>query len=143
MADSTVRGGAAASRPRWPYLGSPQALLLVAGLATTVASFLPWLDTAFGGTSGVVLGGMITFYAGLLSVPGAIWRRRSIVIAHTLILAIPAIVVPTWRLVWAFDTLPAFGEAWLPGPGLVLVLLSGGTALYAAVRLLRDAPRQR
>jgi hypothetical protein len=135
MADSTVRGATAASRPRWPYLGRPQVLLLVAGLVTAVASLLPWLETVFGGTNGVLLGGMITFYAALLAVPGAIWRRRGVVLAHALILAVPAIAIPTWRLAWALRRLPALGEAWLPGPGLVLVLISGCVAAYAAMSL--------
>ncbi|HSJ46801.1 MAG TPA: hypothetical protein VK923_19170 [Euzebyales bacterium] len=136
MADR-ARGDRPTVRVRWPYLGRPQTLLLVAGLVTIVASFLPWLDTAFGSTSGAALGGLYTFYAGLLAVPGAILRRRMVVVGHALVLAVVGTAVPTWRLVWALGRLPGLGQAWLPGPGLLLVLISGGVAAYVAVALLR------
>lgn len=126
-----------AGRVRWPYLGRPQVLLLVASLVTMVASFLPWLDTAFGSTNGAVLGGLYTFYAGLIALPGAFLRRRRIVVGHALILAVVGIAVPAWRLAWALGRLPALGEAWLPGSGLVLVAISGGVAAYVVVSLLR------
>jgi hypothetical protein len=140
MADSTPSDASAATRPRWPYQGTPQVLLLVAGLVATVASFLPWLETPFGGASGALLGGTVTFYAAVFAVPGAMWRRRGIVLAHALILALPGIVVPLWRLAWAMRRLPGLGQAWLPGPGLVLVLISGCVAAYAAVRLWQRTP---
>ncbi len=136
MADRAQRD-AATGRARWPYLGRPQVLLLVAGLITMVASFLPWLDTAFGSTNGAAVGGLTTFCAGLIAVPGAILRRRLVVVGHALVLAIIGIAVPAWRLVWALDRLPALGQAWLPGSGLLLVLISGGVAAYAAAALLR------
>ena len=81
-------------RRRWPYLGQPQALLLVAGLVTVVASFLPWLDTPFGTTNGATLGGLYTFYAGLLALPGAILRSRRVVLGHALVLATVGLGVP-------------------------------------------------
>jgi len=122
---------------RWPYLGRPQVLLLIASLVTMVASFLPWLDTAFGSTNGTAVGGLYTFYAGLVALPGALLRRRRVVVGHALILAVVGIAVPSWRLVWALGRLPALGEAWLPGPGLMLVTISGGVAAYVVVSLLR------
>lgn len=134
-----ARDGAPLRGRRWPYLGRPQILLLVAALATMIASFLPWLDTAFGSTSGAALGGLYTFYAGLLAMPGAMLRRRRMAIGHALVLAVVAIGVPAWRLVWAARRLPGFGEAWLPGPGLVLVLISGAVAAAAVVGLVGAA----
>ena len=122
---------------RWPYLGRPQVLLLIASLVTMVASFLPWLDTAFGSTNGSAVGGLYTFYAGLVALPGAFLRRRRVVVGHALILAVVGIAVPAWRLTWALGRLPALGEAWLPGSGLVLVAISGGVAAYVAASLLR------
>lgn len=122
---------------RWPYLGRPQVLLLIAGLITMIASFLPWLDTAFGGTNGAAVGGLYTFCAGLIALPGAMLRRRGVVVGHALVLAVVGIAVPVWRLVWALSLLPGLGQAWLPGSGLLLVLISGGVAAYVAVTLLR------
>lgn len=137
MAERVRRDGPTRAA-RWPYLGRPQILLLVASLVTIVASFLPWFDTAFGSTNGAALGGLYTFYAGLIALPGAILRRRRVVLGHTLVLAVVGISVPAWRLAWALSLLPALGQAWLPGPGLLLVLTSGGVAAYAAVTLLRS-----
>jgi hypothetical protein len=33
-------------------------------------------------------------------------------------------------------TLPGFGQAWIPGPGMLLVLISGAVAAVVAVQLL-------
>lgn len=108
-------------------------LLLVAGLVTVAASFLPWLSTPLGDLSGGA--GLWTFYAGVTALPGAIWRRAWIVLAHAVILAVPALLLPLYRLGWALQRLPGLGQAWLPGPGLVLVLISGCVATYAVVAL--------
>lgn len=140
MVERTSRTAPAVTRAKWPYQGTPQVLLLIAGFVTIGASFLPWLPTVIGDLGGD--SGRFTFYAGVIAVPGAIWRRASVVAAHALILAVPALVLPIYRLGWAVRRLPSFGEAWLPGPGLVLVAISGGVALYAAVRLLRGIPSQ-
>lgn len=137
MPDSGATAARSRTRVRWPYLGPPQVMLLVAGLATTVGSFLPWLDTGFGAVSGLAIGGRMTFYAAMLAVPGAAWRRRGVVIAHAAVLAAAALGVGGWQLLSAFRRLPAFGQAWLPAPGLVLVLLSGAVAAVAVVLLVR------
>lgn len=137
MVDRTSSGSPVVARAKWPYLGQPQILLLIAGFVTAGASFLPWLPTVIGDLGGT--GGQITFYAGVIAMPGAIWRRAGVVAAHALILAVPALVLPLYRVAWAARQLPGFGDAWLPGPGLVLVAISGGVALYAAVQLLQRA----
>ena len=132
-------------RPRWPHLGRPQILLLIAAPMTIVASFLPWLETAlFGPVTGAALGGgaltdgMLTFYAGVFAFPGVIWRSPRVVAAHVLMLGVAAVGVPGWRLMWALRHVPGFGEAWLPGPGMLLALVSGIAALVALAML---APR--
>ncbi len=135
MADSTPRGASAVSRARWPYVGRPQVMLLIAGLITTVASFLAWIPTPLGDLGGGAR--MITFYAGVVALPGAMWRRWRVVLAHAVILAVPALILPTYDLVWALRRLPGLGAAWVPGPGLVLVWISGGVALLAAIEMLR------
>jgi hypothetical protein len=138
MVDRTPRTAPATTRAKWPYHGAPQVLLLIAGLVTIAASFLPWVPTVVGDARGQA--GLITFYAGVIAVPGAIWRRAPVVAVHALILAIPALALPIYRLAWAAQRLPAFGSAWTVGPGLVLVFISGGVALYAAGRLWRHSP---
>lgn len=135
MVDRTARAASAGTRAKWPYLGPPQVLLLIAGFVTVGASFLPWLPTVIGDLGGN--SGLLTFYAGIIAVPGAIWRRARVVFAHAVILAVPGLLLPLYRLAWAARRLPGFGEAWLPGPGLVLVAISGGVALYAAIQLWR------
>lgn len=146
MPSSAQRDAGPAARPRWPRLGRPQILLAVAALVTIVASFLPWLETALvGPASGVALrtgdnaiaDGMWTFYAAALALPGVIWRRPLVVAGHALLLAVVDITVPGWRLIWALRRLPGFGEAWLPGSGMLLVLISGVVAAIATVQILR------
>jgi hypothetical protein len=129
-------------RLRWPYLGRPQVLLLIAAPMTIVASFLPWLETGLiGPVTGAALGGgpltdgMLTFYAGVLAFPGVIWRSPRVLAAHLLVLGVPAVGVPVWRMAWALRQLPGFGEAWLPGPGMLLVIVSGIAALVALAML--------
>lgn len=141
MVDRTSRTAPAATRARWPYVGPPQVLLLIAGLVTMGASFLPWVPTAIGDLGGQ--GGVITFYAGVIAVPGAIWRSARVVLVHSMILAVPALILPVYRLAWAAWRLPAFGSAWTVGPGLVLVFISGGVALYAAARLWQRSTSHR
>lgn len=141
MTDRTRSAEPMAARASWPYQGRPQVLLLVAGLVTVAASFMPWLTTPLGDLSGGA--GVWTFYAGVTALPGAIWRRAWVVLVHAVILAVPAVVLPLQRLLWGLGRLPGLGEAWLPGPGLVLVAISGGVATYAAVQLWRQAKAER
>jgi hypothetical protein len=145
MSSSVQRHAGERVRPRWPYVGRPQILLLIAALVTMVASFLPWLDTGlFGAASGVALSGgaladgMLTFYAGALAFPGVIWRSPRVVAAHLLVLGAAAIGVPGWRLALALQHLPGFGQAWLPGVGMLLVIASG-VAAFVALALLAPA----
>lgn len=133
---------AAAPRTRWPYQGAPQVLLLVAGLTTIIGTtWLPWVSSPLGSLGDGTPGELITLYAAFVAIPGAVWRRARTVAIHAAILAVPALVFPLHRLVWALRTVPAFGDAWLPGTGMVVTLVSGGTALYCAIVLLRRARR--
>ena len=112
-------------------------MLAATSLITLIASFLPWLDTAlFGSVSGAVAGGLYTFYAGLLALPGVFWRNPRVVAGHVLLLALADLAIPGWRLLWAFSRLPGFGQAWLPSVGLLLLLISGVVAAVAFVQLL-------
>src|SRR5690606_2732895 len=111
-------------------------------LVTMVASFLPWLDTAIGSFVGTASGGLWTFYAAALALPGVIWRSRPVVMAHALVLAVAAIAVPAWRFVWALQRLPGLGEAWLPSPGMLLVFISGVVAAVAVTGLVPAAARR-
>jgi hypothetical protein len=135
MAGSVQHRAHPTPRVRWPYLGRPQVLLLVAALVTMVASFLPWLTTGLGNASGAASGGMLTFYAGALGLAGVFWRHPRVVAGHVLALAVVNIAVPAWRLAWALRTLPGFGQAWIPGPGVLLVLISGVAAAIVLVQL--------
>ncbi len=126
----------AAPTRRWPYLGPPQKLLLLAVPLCLFGSFLPWADTAFGTFGGLAGGGLWTLYAGVAGVPGAIVKRRLIARAHALVMGLVATVIPGWQLLRLLQ-LGGIGRAWLPGVGLVMVLGSGLMALNAARRLGR------
>ena len=150
MSSSAQRRAGIVARPGRPGAGRPKVLLSIAALVTILASFLPWLDTALlGSVTGMAIGagtqpiadGLLTFYAGLLALPGLLWRNPRIVAGHALLLAMVALAVPGWRLIWALQRLPGFGEAWLPGPGMLLVLISGVVAAVAAVQLLMNSSR--
>lgn len=130
------------------YLGAPRALLVIASMVTIAASPLVWLSTPLGGLAITDSGPLVenashlALCAGLIAVLGARWRDVRVVLAHILILALPAVLLPIYHLGWALANLPGLGEAWLPGPGLVLVLLSGIVATYAASRLVASGPTQ-
>lgn len=137
MAHSAQHEAMPSARVRWPFVGRPQMMLAITALITMIASFLPWLDTAiFGSINGAVVGGLFTFYAGLLAFPGVMWRNPRIVAGHVLLLAVADLTIPGWRLLWAWRTLPGFGQAWLPGLGMLLLLISGVVAAVAFVQLL-------
>lgn len=133
MADTTAGAG----RRRWPYHGQAQLLLPLAGLVLTIGGFLPWLDTAFGASFLGQTAQLVVLSAGAIGLAGAAWRRRRVVAAHAAVVAVAGLGTALWYLGYAVATLPAFGEAWVPGPGLVLTLLSGGVGAYALVRLTR------
>jgi hypothetical protein len=143
MAERTTQTAGGRTRSRWPYQGAPQALLLLAGLVTMAASFLPWISTPFGamGVRGagpiVENASYVTLYAGFLATPGAVWRQARVVMIHAIVLAVPAVILPLVQLGWGLANLPALGAAWVPGPGMVLVLVSGLVAVWSAIRLGR------
>lgn len=145
MSARPTRSVSPTTRARWPFHGAAQVLLLVAALVTVVASFLPWIATPFGqvaivGAGPVVRNApLITLYAGFLALPGAAWRSGRIVLVHALVLAVPAVILPLAQLGWALRRLPGLGSAWVPGPGMVLVAISGAVAAYAAAVLWRRA----
>ncbi|HSK96129.1 MAG TPA: hypothetical protein VK891_05875 [Euzebyales bacterium] len=144
MAHSAQREAtrSARARARWPYVGQPQLLLAITAPITLIASFLPWLDTALlGPVNGATAGGLFTCYAALLAIAGVIWRSPRVVAGHLLVLAVTNIAVPGWRFVWALGRLPGFGEAWLPGIGMLLVVTSGAVAAYGLVRLWIESIR--
>lgn len=127
----SARGG---QTRRWPYLGQPQKLLLLAVPLCLFGSFLPWADTAFGTYGGLAGGGIWTLYAGVAGIPGVIVKRRLVGMAHALIMGAVATAIPAWQLLRLLQ-LGGIGRAWLPGVGLVMVLGAGIMALNAARRL--------
>lgn len=148
MADRSAHAAPVGGRTRWPYQGAPQVVLLIAGLITMAASFLPWISTPFGAIgvtgAGVIVANAstITLYAGFVATPGAVWRSARVVMVHALVLAVPAVALPLLHLGWALRRLPGIGAGWVPGPGLVLVLTSGIAASYVAAVLWRRMSRR-
>lgn len=100
-----------------------------------VGSFLTWVATGAGVDYGGFTGaGRFTFYAGVLALAGGLVPIQRLAGLQAAIAATACIGFPVWQIVHLIR-LVGFG-GWAPGVGLILVLVSGIVAAYAAVNLL-------
>lgn len=113
-------------------------LLLAATVLVVLGSFLPWVSTAVGNVPGYRGGGLWTFYTAMLGFTGAFlpWVRVAAVQAG--LLALVALALPAWQVVHVLRLVGTGG--WLPGTGLVMVVLGGILAAVAARKLALAAP---
>ena len=119
-------------RPAVP--GRRQLLGAVAMVA--VGSFLPWLDTALGQINGVRGAGLWTFYAAMLGLAGALVPIRMLALVQGAVMALAAMALPVWQVVYLLGLVGT--EGWIPGPGLVVVF-GGGVLAAVAVRRMSTA----
>lgn len=98
-----------------------------------LGAFLPWVYTGLGAVSGFRGAGLWTFYASSLGFAGALVASRRLAGAQALVLAVVAVGLAGWQLVY-LTSLVGF-SGWLPGPGLVLTA-GGGVLAGAAGRSL-------
>lgn len=110
--------------------------LLIAAAPMGFGSFLPWLETAFGGFSGMAGPGLVTLAGAMLLVAGALLRRRGLVVAHGAAAAAIGIGLPIWQTVRAFTLVGMAG--WAPGGGMLLVLAGGIGAGMATRRIVLE-----
>lgn len=126
-----------AVRPRWPYAGPGQRVLLLGAAMIAFGSFLPWVATPVGNVSGMAGPGLWTFSFGVIGIGGAFLRRRGLALVHALAAGVCGVALPAWQVVRLVDVSTSTG-AWgaaVPSTGLLLVLGGGALALRATWRL--------
>lgn len=120
----------------WPYVGRGQRRMLIASVIVIVGSVLPWVDTVAGVFLGVEGAGLWTLAAGGIGLAGGVLRRRRLVIAHAVVVAVVPLVLATWQLMRLLGL--CGGGACVPGIGLGLVLFGGILAIAALHQLLAE-----
>lgn len=130
----TTSAATGSTVPR-PRVETGRRWLLIAVAMVIVGSFLPWIDTAVGNVAGYRGGGIWTFYVSMLGFTGAFLPWRRVAAAQALVMAVVCVALPVWQVARLLDLVGTAG--WIPGSGLVLVLLGGVVAAMAAVRLWR------
>lgn len=112
-------------------------MALVAVLLAVVGSFMPWVHTGLGNVSGAQGPGLWTAYAAFVGLAGALLPWRRVAATHVTVFALVALVLPSWQVVHVLRLVGTGG--WIPGTGLVLVLVAGILAGTAALRAWREA----
>ncbi|HUG86894.1 MAG TPA: hypothetical protein VMM13_20155 [Euzebya sp.] len=110
-----------------------QNALLFASLSLAVASFLPWVDTAFGSFSGMAGAGLYTFYAGVWGIAGSLMPWRRIALVHAVVVTAMAVLLPAWQIASLVGR--DLGGGWFPGTGIMLAIASGSLAARAVWQL--------
>lgn len=110
-----------------------QNALLLASLTLAVASFLPWVDTAFGSFSGMAGAGVYTFYGSMWGIAGGLVPWRRVALVHAIAVTAVAVVLPAWQLASLLGR--GLDGGWFPGTGLMLALASGSLATRAVWQL--------
>lgn len=121
------------ARPRWPYAGHGQQVLLWASALIIVGAFTPWVMTGLGTFGGMRGAGSWTVFAGAVGLGASLMRRRSLVLVHAVAIAAIAIALPVWQLARLISLVGFSG--WLPGIGLILTLGGGIAVARAAYEL--------
>ncbi len=104
-----------------------------------VGSFLSWVSTPFHSYAGFEGAGRFTFYLGVI-VLGAAFLPLTRVAGIQAGLAVAATaVLGAWQVIHLISLVGFAG--WVPGPGLILVLLSAAIGLVCAQRMLSSNPR--
>lgn len=123
------------TRPRSRRHAGQNALLL-ASVTLVVASFLPWVDTAFGAFSGMAGAGVYTFYAGVWGIGGGLMPWRRIALAHAVVVTAAALLLPAWQIASLVSR--QLDGGWVPGTGIMLAIASGSLAARAVWQLARQ-----
>lgn len=133
---SSARDGAVGSSAA---IDSAQRLLAFPGFAIIIGSVLAWVHTPFHTYGGFEGAGRFTFYLGLLVLAAAFLPLRRLAMAQATVGATGALVLGGWQILRLLTTVGVTG--WLPGPGLVMVLVSTLAVGYCVVRMqFRSAP---
>ena len=134
-ATSTPIGRGAATTGRRPFLPG-QSGLVWAGVLTIIGAVTPWVATIGGTFLGVQGGGMWTLAAGGMGLATVAYRRRSVVLAHAVLVTVVTLGIGGWQAL-RLASLGCDFRACAPSYGLVLTIAAGLLALLATRRLAR------
>lgn len=136
MTTSTGLGaGAPKVEPR-SNVHPAQRLLPLPGFGVIIGSFLPWVQTSVRSYGGFEGAGRYTFYLGVLLLGAAFLPFRRVAAAQAALAGAGSLVLSGWQVTRLVGRVGFQG--WLPGSGLVLVLVSGLVTGYCVFRMLRD-----
>lgn len=141
---------ATTDRPRWPYFGSPQRRLLLAGFGIWFGTALPWFVFRPLGLSrhASPVAASWVLWAGLMLLAGAVARWRSLALISAVAGGTTALALASWQL---FVILQRCGIdvhlQCIPGPGLFVVEALAVVGLIQGHQIFRstgsDRPRLR
>lgn len=117
--------------------GNGRRPLLGASAMVALGALLPWVYTGFGAVSGARGAGLWAFYAAALGIAGALVPSRRLAALQAAVLAVVAVGLSGWQVVYLFSLVGLQG--WLPGPGLLLVM-GGGLLAAKCSRSLLSPP---
>ncbi len=123
-------------QPRWPYLGPPQRTILFAAFGILLGTAFPWAVIFGRFLWGSPLAITWTLWAGLTVLAAGVIKWRVVVLLSAALGGGTAAFFALWQ---TFQIFVRCGLTiyCLPGPGLGLLLVAGGAALYQTLRLLR------
>lgn len=133
------------ARPRWPYFGRTQKLLLGCGFAMWIGSYLPWVILRplglYNRAAPLVVAWVL--WAGLMTLGGAVAPWRLVALTSAAGGGGTAAYFAGWQLfrVMRLCTLSALVHFdCIPGPGLLVTFAAGTYALWQGWRIIRPAP---
>lgn len=133
------------ARPRWPYFGPAQKLLVGCGFAIWIGVALPWVILPpvdiYLRVSPLTVSWLL--WAGLMTLAGGIAPWRPAALASAVGGGGTAVYLAMWqtqRLLQRCGLSSLASLDCLPGPGLLLAFGAGALALWQAWRILRPAP---
>lgn len=126
------------SRPRWPYFGPLQKVLVGCGLAMWVGSALPWVIIRPFNFPPSALARAWTLWAGLMTLGGGIARWRLVTVASAVGGGGVAAYLAGWQVLrvigdCGFDRILRLHC--VPGPGVVVTFAAGVVAIWLGWRL--------
>lgn len=115
---------ASTERPRWPYFGTPQRRLLVAGFGVWIGTALPWFLFRPLGVSrhASPVAASWVLWAGLMLLAGAVARWRLLALVSALAGGTTAFGLASWQLLVILQRCGIdIHLQCVPGPGLFIV----------------------
>lgn len=133
---------AAADKPRWPYFGKPQKVMVFAGFGMWIGVALPWFVlrelniTRFASP----LAASWVLWAGLMAFAGAVARWRLLAVVSAVAGGGTAFVISFWQLLIIFQRC-GFDVRMrcFPGPGVFAIVATSMVVLVQGYRVFMAA----